>query len=110
VELSGVLERESLSLGRQIQHAEEELAKLEDELIPARSKVAGLAQAEVSEVDMALGQAGERHRQIERVIDALDLGRSLTEKIQVLQKEIEPLQSALTHYLRESTMRPQQPC
>jgi hypothetical protein len=92
VELSDVLERESASLATEIKFREEELAKLEDELIPARTNVGGLAQAQVSEIDMALGQAGERQRQIERVLDALDLGRSLTDKIQAIEKEIAPLQ------------------
>jgi uncharacterized coiled-coil DUF342 family protein len=92
VELGDVLGRESVSLATEIKFGEEELAKLEEELIPARTTVGGLVQAEVSQIDMALGQAGERQRQIERVLNALDLGRSLTEKIQGIEKEIEPLQ------------------
>jgi predicted nucleic acid-binding Zn-ribbon protein len=92
LELSDVLGRDSAMLAAEIARGEEELAKIEDELIPARTNVGGLAQAEVSKIDMALGQAGERQRQIERVLDALDLGRILTEKIRAIEKEIEPLQ------------------
>lgn len=92
MELSDVLGRESTGLAAEIKLREEEFAKIEDELVPARTNVGGLAQAEISEIDMALGQAGERQRQIDRVLDALDLGRALTEKIQAIEKEIEPLQ------------------
>jgi uncharacterized coiled-coil DUF342 family protein len=92
VQLSDVLERESASLAAEIKLREEEFAKIEDELVPARTNVGGLAQAEISEIDMSLGQAGERQRQIERVLNALDLGRTLTERIQVIEREIGPLQ------------------
>jgi len=106
VELSDMVERESVSLAAKIKLREEEFAKLEDELIPARTNVGGLAQAEISEIDMALGQAGERQRQIERVLDALDLGRTLTEKILEIEKKSSRCSGALTHYPTRSTMRP----
>ena len=41
---------------------------------------------------MALGKAGERLRQIDRVLDALDLGKNLTDKITSLEGKITPLQ------------------
>lgn len=90
-ELKGVLEREIASLASEIKLREEELATIEDELAPARSNVGALVQTEVSEIDMALGKAGERLRQIDRVLAALDLGKNLTEKMAALEREIGPL-------------------
>ena len=77
--------------GQEVELREEELATIEDELAPARSNVGALVQTEVSEIDMALGKAGERLRQIDRVLSALDLGKNLTEKITALEIEIAPL-------------------
>lgn len=90
-DLKGVLEREITALASEIKLREEELTSIEDELAPARSNVGALVQTEVSEIDMALGKAGERLRQIDRVLAALDLGRNLTEKIAALEIEIGPL-------------------
>jgi hypothetical protein len=92
VELTGVLDRELAALASEVKLREEELTTIEDELVPARSNVGALVQTEVSEIDMALGKAGERIRQIDRVLAALDLGKNLTEKISALQNEIGPLQ------------------
>jgi hypothetical protein len=92
VELTGVLDRELAALVSEVKLREEELTTIEDELVPARSNVGALVQTEVSEIDMALGKAGERIRQIDRVLAALDLGKNLTEKISALQNEIGPLQ------------------
>jgi hypothetical protein len=92
VELTGVLDRELAALVSEVKLREEELTTIEDELVPARSNVGALVQTEVSEIDMALGKAGERIRQIDRVLAALDLGKNLTEKISALQSEIGPLQ------------------
>ena len=95
VDLLEVLEHEYAALAVEVQDSDEELAKIEEELVPARTNVGGLAQAEISEIDMALGQAGERRRQIERVLNALDLGRVLTAKIQGIENEIRPLQDRI---------------
>jgi hypothetical protein len=86
-----VLDREIAALAFEIKLREEELAPIEDELAPARSNVGALVQTEVSEIDMALGKAGERLRQIDRILTALDLGKNLTEKIAALEIEIGPL-------------------
>ena len=91
-ELKGVLEREIAELTSEIKLREEELTTIEDELAPARSNVGALVQTEVSEIDMALGKAGERLRQIDRVLAALDLGKKLTEKISKLENDVGPLQ------------------
>ena len=90
-DLKGVLEREITALASEIKLREEELTSIEDELAPARSNVGALVQTEISEIDMALGKAGERIRQIDRVLAALDLGKNLTEKIAALEAEISPL-------------------
>jgi hypothetical protein len=42
-----------------------------------------------------LDKAGERLRQIDRVLSALDLGKNLTEKIAVLEIEIGPLRDCV---------------
>lgn len=72
--------------------ADEELRLIEVELTPARRAVSAVAQADVSAIDVALGQAAERQRQIDRVAAALELGKSLTEQVQGLENEIKPLQ------------------
>jgi hypothetical protein len=90
-DLKGVLEREIIALASEIKLREEELTSIEDELAPARSNVGALVQTEISEIDMALGKAGERIRQIDRVLAALDLGKNLTEKMIALEAEIGPL-------------------
>ncbi len=95
-ELGSLLEKEVASVSAEMKLAEEELQRIEGELIPARTSIGGLVQAEVSAIDMALGQAGERLRQIDRVLDALDLGRTLTEKILAIESEIRPLQDRVT--------------
>jgi hypothetical protein len=91
-ELKEVLAREIVTLTSAVKQREEELATIEDELAPARSNVGALVQTEVSEIDMALGKAGERLRQIDRVLAALDLGKNLTDRIAALESEVVPLQ------------------
>ena len=71
---------------------ESELRKIENELTPAREAVAAVAQAEISEIDMALGQASERQRQLERVSAALELKAQLTAEIEDLERSIVPIQ------------------
>jgi hypothetical protein len=70
----------------------ERLQQIENELIPAREAVAAIAQPGISEIDMALGQASERQRQLERVSGALELETGLTDRILALEKQIEPIQ------------------
>lgn len=91
-ELKKVLEHEIATLASEIRVREEELTTIEDELAPARSNVGALVQAEVSEIDMTLGKSGERLRQLDRIMAALDLGKNLTEKISTHENEIQPLQ------------------
>jgi DNA repair exonuclease SbcCD ATPase subunit len=71
--------------------AEEALRTIEVELGPARQVVAALAQADVSAIDVKLGQAAERAKQMGRVTAALELGKTLTSQVEALEDKIEPL-------------------
>ncbi len=95
-----VLQREGKRLAADVAAEEEALRTLENELAPARQAVAALAQDEVSAIDMALGAANERRRQIGRISDALELGDELTRNIAALEKQIEPLQHRVDEAVR----------
>lgn len=73
---------------------------IEVELGPARQAVAALAQADVSAIDIALGQAAERAKQMDRVTAALELGKALTVQIQALEERIRPLSDKVDEGLR----------
>jgi hypothetical protein len=94
-ELISILERDVEKQIDASRKADDELRGIEVELAPARRAVAAVAQADVSAIDVALGQAAERQRQIDRVAAALELGKNLTEQIQVLEDEIRPLQETV---------------
>ncbi len=91
-ELVAVLSRDVEKQTATSRMADEQLRTIEVELTPARQAVAAVAQADVSAVDIALGQAVERRRQIDRVASALKLGSSLTEQVQKLEHDIRPIQ------------------
>lgn len=91
-ELISVLVRDVAKQTAASRTADEELRTIEIELAPARQAVAAVAQADVSAIDVALGQAAERRRQIDRVAAALELGKTLTEQVRALERQIEPLQ------------------
>jgi hypothetical protein len=91
-ELLSVVQREQTRIQKEISEAEEMLRSLENELAPSRQAVAAFAQDEVSAVDVALGQADERERQLKRLAGALEIGTDLTARIAELEKKIEPLQ------------------
>lgn len=91
-ELIAILERDIGKQTRAYRDADETLRTIEVELAPARRAVAAVAQADVSAIDVALGKAAERQRQMGRVAAALELGESLTKQIQTLEDEIKPLQ------------------
>lgn len=99
-ELLEVLRREQTRLGREVSIAEEALRMIERELAPARQAVAALVQEEVSAIDVALGQASERERQIGRISAALEIGAELSKRIQGLEKKISPLQTKIDEVLR----------
>ncbi len=91
-ELIAILERDVDKQTEASRDADEALQTIEVELAPARRAVAAVAQADVSAIDVALGKAAERQRQMDRVAAALELGKSLTEQVQALEDEIKPLQ------------------
>lgn len=99
-ELLEMLQRDGKRLAAEAATAEEDLRILENELAPARQAVAALAQDEVSAIDMALGAANERQRQIGRISGALDFGDELTGNIAALEKQIEPLQHRVDEAVR----------
>lgn len=91
-ELIAILERDVDKQTKAYRDADEALRTIEVELAPARRAVAAVAQADVSAIDVALGKAAERQRQMGRVAAALELGKSLTKQVQALEDEIKPLQ------------------
>lgn len=90
-DLLNVLRRDVEKQASEMRSAEEALRAIEVELGPARQAVAALAQADVSAIDVALGQAAERAKQMDRVTAALELGKSLTDRVQALEDRIKPL-------------------
>ncbi len=53
--------------------------------------MAPLVQEDVSRIDVALGELGERKRQLDRIAGAVALGSQLGDAIVALEREIEPL-------------------
>lgn len=99
-DLLSVLDQETRKLAKEAKGLEENLRDIESELTPAREAVAGLVQEEVSAIDMALGKANERERQLRRIGSALNLETDLTERIGKLEKEIAPLQERVDELSR----------
>ncbi len=91
-ELLQAVSKEVSSLAASIAHTEEALTMIERELAPAREAVSSLIQEEVSALDVALGQASERERQLSRIAGALDLEKDISGQISALEKEMQPLQ------------------
>ncbi len=73
--------------------ARESLQGIEDELVPARAAIGALAQAQVSEIDNALGRLSEQARQILRVKEALGHGTALGERIREKEAELAPIKT-----------------
>lgn len=91
-DLVGLLDRDRKKYIGQIAVREEDLRSIERELEPSRQAVSALVQEEISALDVALGQASERERQVGRIGAALALGADLDENIRQFEKQIEPLQ------------------
>lgn len=91
-DLISILEREVKQLTRNLARSLDELAKVENELRPAREAVAALVQDEVSEIDRALGEASERQAQLSRVTRALAIENEMLDVIQQLEEKIEPIE------------------
>lgn len=99
-ELALMLEREVAKHVAVIAADEATLLEIENELTPARQAVAAVAQADISEIDMALGKASERQRQLERVNAALELETDLSARILSIEKEIQPVQDRVDEAIR----------
>ena len=80
---------------------EEELRMIENELKPAREAVSALVSAEVSAMDMELGELSERQRQITRLKGAVELGEQLDSSILEKEALITPLQSQVDRQLQD---------
>ena len=91
-ELLQAVSKEVSSLSASITQAQEALTMIERELAPAREAVSSLIQEEVSALDVALGQASERERQLSRIAGALDLEKDISGQISALEKDLQPLQ------------------
>jgi len=99
-ELISAIFKESTSLSAAIKAAEDESGLIERELAPARDAVSALVQEDVSALDVALGQASERERQLGRVADALGMENDISSQIAALEKEIEPLRQRVDELIR----------
>lgn len=99
-ELVKVVEREAARFAEEGAAAEEELRAVENELSPARLAVSALVQDDVSAIDVALGAASERQRQIGRIAVALGLGDELTKRIGEFERQIEPLEEKVNEAVR----------
>jgi hypothetical protein len=99
-ELASVLDREIAKHAAAVAVDEAALQEIENELTPARQAVAAVAQAEISEIDMALGKASERLRQLERVKAAVELETELTDQILDLEQQIAPVQARVDEAIR----------
>jgi hypothetical protein len=100
VALVDLLERDGKRIVKDAAVAQEDLRMLENELAPARQAVSALVQEEISAIDMALGEANERQRQIGRIAGALRIGERLTEDVREIEAKIEPLQEAVEEVAR----------
>lgn len=99
-ELLGIVAKDMATLAGALKSSEEELGLIEGELLPAREAVSAFVQEEVSALDVALGQASERERQLGRVAGALDLETEITGQIAALEHEISPLQERVDELVR----------
>jgi hypothetical protein len=92
--------KEASNLAASIVDAEEDLGLIERELAPARQAVSAFVQEEISALDVALGQASERERQLMRIGGALELDSDLTAEIKTLEEKIAPLQERVNEMVR----------
>jgi len=91
-DLISILDRQVKELTNNLDRAQEELGKVENELRPAREAVAALVQDEVSAIDRALGEASEKQAQLSRVMRALAIENKMQDEIQQLEKQIDPIE------------------
>lgn len=94
-ELVAVISQEARKLDADAAEAERQLIEIDQELRPARSAIAALADDRIGAIDTSRGQLDERTRQLVRVSDALDVGAALTSEIVRLEKLIKPLETSV---------------
>jgi len=96
-----VLSDEGANIRQRIATLEIYLHQIQQQLAPARHAVAALAQEDVSEIDVAIGQMNERISQLRRVAAALEIGNTLIKQIEDLEEQIEPLQRTVDNMLND---------
>lgn len=79
---------------------QERLQLVENELAPSREAVSSLVQEEVSSLDVALGEASERQRQVGRLSSAVAAGAEILERVHEIEKKISPLQARVDEIAR----------
>ncbi len=93
--LVSLLSKDVTKFSAEVFRNEEELRSVERELEPSRQAVSAVSQEEISAIDVKLGKAIERERQLGRVGAAVALGKGLDEKIEALEKQIAPLKKSV---------------
>lgn len=81
---------------------EEKLRLVENELAPSRDAVSALVQDDVSALDVALGEASERQRQLGRLSAAVAAGAEIMERVREAEKKIGPLQARVDEAARST--------
>ncbi|SMF51198.1 hypothetical protein SAMN06265365_117116 [Tistlia consotensis] len=86
----------------EITSVQERLRLVENELAPSREAVSALVQDDVSALDVALGEASERQRQIGRLSSAVAAGAEIIERVREIEKKIVPLQARVDQAARST--------
>lgn len=92
-ELIAALRSELTRFQGEITTVQEQLRTIENELAPAREAISALVQEDVSALDVALGEASEKQRQIGRLSSAFAAGVEIIERVREIEKKIAPLQA-----------------
>lgn len=99
-ELLKALRSERQRLQAEKTDVQERLRLVENELAPTREAVSSLIQEEVSALDVALGEASERQRQVGRLSSAVGVGAEILERVHEIEKKISPLQARVDEIAR----------
>lgn len=86
------LETQKRNLAVQSREAKDQLKRVDQELRPIRIAVSAIANNAISQIDMALGEAHARRRQIDRINSAFELGEDLARQIEEKEKLKESLE------------------
>lgn len=99
-ELVKALHSERQRLQAETAAVQERLQLVENELAPSREAVSALVQEDVSALDVALGEASERQRQVGRLSSAVAAGAEIMERVHEIEKKIAPLQARVDEAAR----------